>query len=56
MDTAALRKLLDARDALDLEISEAVGGVKKERKPQSCSICSSTEHSARTCPQKGSEP
>ena len=28
------------------------GGAVKTRKPQACSICQSTEHSARTCPQK----
>ena len=28
------------------------GGGVKTRKPQACSICQSTEHSARTCPDK----
>ena len=28
------------------------GGTVKARKPQACSICQSTEHSARTCPSK----
>lgn len=29
-----------------------VGGTVKARKQQECSICHSSEHSARTCPQK----
>ncbi len=28
------------------------GSGVKTRKPQACSICQSTEHSARTCPDK----
>ena len=54
IDTTKIRELLDRRDALDQELASLIGGTK-ERKPQRCSICSSTEHSARTCPQKKPE-
>ncbi len=51
-----MRELLDRRDALDVEIAEMAVShavtVKKDRKPLTCSICQSSEHTARTCPQK----
>ena len=55
MDTARLRTLLDQRDALDAEIVGLVTGEKKSRKPQACSVCGSSDHTARTCPTKGEE-
>lgn len=52
MDTQRLRKLLDDRDAIDEEIVSLIGGVKKERKPQACSICGEPGHSARSCTKR----
>ena len=51
MDTQKLRALLDKRDAIDAEIVEMVHGTST-RKPQKCSVCGSTEHTARTCPER----
>jgi hypothetical protein len=51
MDTTKLRELLDQRDELDDQIRTLVGG-PKERKPQHCKVCNSTEHTARNCPSK----
>lgn len=54
MDTQKLRELLDQRDALDREIFAAVSapGAAKSRKTQTCSVCGSEEHTARTCPSR----
>ena len=52
MDTQRIRQLIDQRDAIDAELKDLIGGGSRERKPQKCSICGDTFHSARTCPQK----
>lgn len=53
MDTQKLRDLLNKRDELDAEIASTVLGASKQpRAPQTCSLCKSTEHSARKCPQR----
>jgi len=62
LDTQKLRELLDQRDAIDDEIAQIATNlngrltVKTARKALTCSKCGSTEHTARTCPQKENTP
>ncbi len=51
MDTQRIRALLDKRDEIDAEIVALVTN-GKERKPQKCGKCGSTEHNARACTQQ----
>jgi hypothetical protein len=49
---AAAKELIRKRDEIDQQLAELfAGGTPKKQK---CSICGSTEHTARTCPQKSS--
>lgn len=48
-----IRSLIGEIEEKETELNGLMaGGAVKTRKPQACSICQSTEHSARTCPQK----
>jgi hypothetical protein len=51
---ARIKELIETKERVDAELEEILngGGIKKERKPQTCSKCGSEEHSARTCPQE----
>ena len=47
---AAAKELIRKREEIDQQLAELfAGGTPKKQK---CSICGSTEHTARTCPQK----
>lgn len=47
---AAAKELIRKREEIDQQLAELfTGGTPKKQK---CSICGSTEHTARTCPQK----
>jgi hypothetical protein len=49
---AAAKELIRKREEIDQQLAELfAGGTPKKQK---CSICGSTEHTARTCPQKSS--
>ena len=48
IDTSRIRNLLDKRDEIDRELSEALG----QKKSVTCSHCSQQGHTARSCPQK----
>lgn len=52
VDTHKIRALLDARDAIDLELAALFNGNGKERKKQACGTCGQEGHSARTCDKK----
>jgi hypothetical protein len=47
-----LKDLIAKRDEIDAELGQMLGIEKKERKPQACSKCGSTEHTARNCESK----
>jgi hypothetical protein len=47
-----LKDLIAKRDDIDAELGQMLGIEKKERKPQACSKCGSTEHTARNCENK----
>lgn len=48
-----IKILIGEIEEKETELNGLMGGVPvKARKPQTCSICQSPEHSARTCPQK----
>lgn len=49
---AVAKELIRKREEIDQQLAELFGGVTP-KKPK-CSICGSTEHTARTCPQKSS--
>ncbi len=47
---ATAKELIRKREEIDQQLAELfTGGTPKKQK---CSICGSTEHTARTCPQK----
>lgn len=47
---AAAKELIRKREEIDQQLAELfAGGTPKKQK---CSVCGSTEHTARTCPQK----
>ena len=47
---ATAKELIRKREEIDQQLAELfAGGTPKKQK---CSICGSTEHTARTCPQK----
>jgi hypothetical protein len=48
IDTNRIRSLLDKRDDIDRELSEALG----QKKTITCFHCSRAGHTARSCPQK----
>ena len=49
---AAAKELIRKREEIDQQLAELfAGGTPKKQK---CSVCGSTEHTARTCPQKSS--
>ena len=49
---ATAKELIRKREEIDQQLAELfAGGAPKKQK---CSICGSTEHTARTCPQKSS--
>ena len=51
-----IKTLIGEIEEKETELSGLMGGgAVKKRKPQTCSICQSSEHSARTCPQKPSD-
>lgn len=54
---ATAKELIHKREEIDQQLAELfAGGTPKKQK---CSICGSTEHTARTCPRKsaaGSKP
>lgn len=51
-DRIALAKdLIRKREEIDQQLAELFGGGAAPKKPK-CSICGSTEHTARSCPQK----
>ncbi|MCC3246430.1 hypothetical protein LG047_14070 [Methylocystis sp. WRRC1] len=53
-DRIALAKdLIKRREEIDQQLVELFGG-EAPKKPR-CSICGSTEHTARTCPQKSAK-
>lgn len=52
MDIEKLKKLIEQREAIDLEIAAVAGGTVRTRAPQKCSACGGEGHSARTCPTK----
>lgn len=47
---ALVKDLIRKREDIDQQLVELFGG-STPKKPK-CSICGSTEHTARTCPQK----
>ncbi|WP_424363070.1 hypothetical protein [Methylocystis parvus] len=47
---ALAKELIRKREEIDQQLAELFGG--HAPKKQKCSICGSTEHTARTCPQK----
>ena len=47
---ATAKELIRKREEIDQQLAELFGG--GTLKKQKCSICGSTEHTARTCPQK----
>jgi hypothetical protein len=47
---AAAKELIRKREEIDQQLAELFGGGTPKK--QKCSICGSTEHTARTCPQK----
>ena len=49
---ARLKDLIARREEIDAELGQLFGIEKKERKPQACSKCGSTEHTARNCDSK----
>lgn len=50
---ARIKDLIAKREAIDAELQTLLGGAASpKRKPQSCSLCQSSEHTARTCPNK----
>jgi hypothetical protein len=59
VDIQKLKDLIEQREKaetqvqkIDADIINMVNGAKKERKPLTCSVCGSEEHTARTCPTK----
>jgi len=44
------KELIRKRDEIDQQLAELFGGGTPKK--AKCSICGSTEHTARTCPQK----
>lgn len=52
MDVERIKQLLDEHQRIEAEIASLVSGVKRERAPQKCSVCSQEGHTARTCPSK----
>lgn len=54
MDIERIKELITQRERIDEQLVALVTAGKKERKPQSCSLCGSDSHTARTCPQKDS--
>jgi hypothetical protein len=54
LDIDRMKDLIAQREAIDAELVTLVTGTsKKERKSLTCSICSGTDHTARTCLRKG---
>lgn len=51
---ALAKDLIRKRDEIDQQLAELFGGATPKK--QKCSICGSTEHTARTCPQKSASP
>ena len=51
IDTQRIRALLDKRDDIDKELTEAFSG-QQAKKTITCSLCKAEGHTARTCPQK----
>lgn len=49
---AAAKELIRKREEIDQQLAELFAGATPKK--QKCSICGSTEHTARTCPQKSS--
>lgn len=49
---AVAKELIRKREEIDQQLAELFGGAAPKK--QKCSICGSTEHTARTCPQKSS--
>lgn len=47
---ALAKDLIRKRDEIDQQLAELFSGGTPKK--QRCSICGSTEHTARTCPQK----
>ncbi len=47
---ALVKDLIRKREEIDQQLAELFGGTTP-KKPK-CSICGSTEHTARSCPQK----
>ena len=47
---ALVKDLIRKREEIDQQLAELFGGAAPKK--QKCSICGSTEHTARSCPQK----
>jgi hypothetical protein len=51
-----LKELIELKEQTDAELEALLGGAPlettKQRKPQTCSVCSEEGHTARTCKKK----
>jgi len=51
-----VKQLIEQRAVIDAELEGLFQGqAPKNRRPQQCSVCGSSEHSKRTCPNKPQE-
>jgi hypothetical protein len=50
-----VKQLISQREAIEAELQSIFGGQAPTKRTLTCSICQSSEHTARKCPQKPQE-